>query len=276
MTTTALDLPVVLPRGAECAECVEEFGDGLRRLRGVRDVTADVPRGLLHVSFDNDAPGLRRPDARRTTHRRRRALRRALPARRVTATCDCELVVEPSARRALRAAPHARHRPRLRRLRAQARGRPAAHRRRRERDHELRRVDPQGGLRPRRDRLRPGPRARTPARLRHPRGAARPATPLARTQATATRATSTTARPCRPRPRRTRRRARGAGGARALLGDAAHHAHGDRRRGGRRRLRRRGRSRRRSRRTCSRRPWSPAAGSPPARPGTRCARAPST
>jgi Cd2+/Zn2+-exporting ATPase len=54
MTTTALDLPVVLPRGAECTACVEEFGDGLRHLRGVRDVTADVPRGLLHVSFDND------------------------------------------------------------------------------------------------------------------------------------------------------------------------------------------------------------------------------
>ena len=54
MTTTALDLPVVLPRGAECAACVEEFGDGLRHLKGVREVTADVPRGLLHVSFDND------------------------------------------------------------------------------------------------------------------------------------------------------------------------------------------------------------------------------
>ena len=54
MTTTALDLPVVLPRGADCAACVEEFGDGLRHLRGVRNVTADVPRGLLHVSFDND------------------------------------------------------------------------------------------------------------------------------------------------------------------------------------------------------------------------------
>ena len=39
MTTAALDLPVVLPRGAECGECVHEFGDGLRRLRGVRDVT---------------------------------------------------------------------------------------------------------------------------------------------------------------------------------------------------------------------------------------------
>ena len=54
MTTTALDLPVVLPRGAECAACVEEFGDGLRRLKGVSDVSADVPRGLLHVSFDNE------------------------------------------------------------------------------------------------------------------------------------------------------------------------------------------------------------------------------
>ena len=34
MTTTALDLPVVLPRGAECTECVEEFGDGLDAAAG--------------------------------------------------------------------------------------------------------------------------------------------------------------------------------------------------------------------------------------------------
>jgi Cd2+/Zn2+-exporting ATPase len=54
MTTTALDLPVLLPRGAECAACVEELGDELRRLKGVREVTADVNRGLVHVSFDND------------------------------------------------------------------------------------------------------------------------------------------------------------------------------------------------------------------------------
>ena len=54
MTTTALDLPVILPRGAECADCVDELGGELRRLRGVRDVTPDVARGLVHVAFDNE------------------------------------------------------------------------------------------------------------------------------------------------------------------------------------------------------------------------------
>ena len=54
MTSASLDLPLILPRGAECGECIEELGGELRRLRGVREVTPDATRGLLHVSFDND------------------------------------------------------------------------------------------------------------------------------------------------------------------------------------------------------------------------------
>ena len=222
MTTTALDLPVVLPRGAECAECVEEFGDELRGLRGVRDVTADVPRGLLHVSFDNDL--LAYDELTRD-------------ARRIGAAAHCaahcprdghehvrlRAGARPGGRRSLRAAPDARHRPRLRRLRPQARGRPATHRRRRERDHELRRGDTQGGVRPRRDRLRPGARTRPPARLRHTRG---PAGARARSRAR------------RPRARGRGRRA----GRRAALAAALGARPADRRlgRGGGRRLCRRG------------------------------------
>ena len=99
MTTTALDLPVVLPRGAECAECVEEFGDGLRRLKGVRDVTADVPRGLLHVSFDNDliAYDELTRDARRIGAAAHCAVHcpRGDDGHGGHETCNCELVVEP-------------------------------------------------------------------------------------------------------------------------------------------------------------------------------------
>jgi Cd2+/Zn2+-exporting ATPase len=95
MTTTALDLPVVLPRGAECTECVEEFGDGLRGLRGVRDVTADVPRGLLHVSFDNDL--LAYDDLTRDARRIGAAAHCAAHCpREGHDLCGCELVVDPS------------------------------------------------------------------------------------------------------------------------------------------------------------------------------------
>ncbi len=95
MTTTALDLPVVLPRGAECTECVEEFGDGLRRLRGVRDVTADVPRGLLHVSFDNDL--LAYDELTRDARRIGAAAHCAAHCPRGGHEgCDCELVLDPS------------------------------------------------------------------------------------------------------------------------------------------------------------------------------------
>ena len=102
MTTTALDLPVVLPRGAECAGCVEEFGDGLRRLKGVRDVTADVPRGLLHVSFDNDliAYDELTRDARRigaAAHCADHCPRSGDDGNGHAGheACNCELVVEP-------------------------------------------------------------------------------------------------------------------------------------------------------------------------------------
>jgi len=54
VTGAALDLPLVLPQGAECTECVGELGDELLQLRGVRGVRPDVARGLLHVDFDND------------------------------------------------------------------------------------------------------------------------------------------------------------------------------------------------------------------------------
>jgi Zn2+/Cd2+-exporting ATPase len=103
MTTTALDLPVVLPRGAECAECVEEFGDGLRRLKGVRDVTADVPRGLLHVSFDNDL--IAYDELTRDARRIGAAAHCAMHCPRDDhdpdghaghEACNCELVVEPA------------------------------------------------------------------------------------------------------------------------------------------------------------------------------------
>ena len=96
MTTTALDLPVVLPRGAECAECVHEFGDGLRRLRGVREVTADVPRGLLHVSFDNRL--LAYDDLTRDARRIGAAAHcEAHCPRDGHGECGCELVLDPSA-----------------------------------------------------------------------------------------------------------------------------------------------------------------------------------
>ena len=95
MTTTALDLPVVLPRGAECAECVEEFGDELRGLRGVRDVTADVPRGLLHVSFDNDL--LAYDELTRDARRIGAAAHCAAHCPRDGHDkCACELVLDPA------------------------------------------------------------------------------------------------------------------------------------------------------------------------------------
>ncbi len=96
MTTTDLDLPVVLPRGAECAECVEEFGDGLRHLRGVRDVTADVPRGLLHVSFDNQL--LAYDDLTRDARRIGAAAHCAAHCPRDGHDqCECQLAVDPGA-----------------------------------------------------------------------------------------------------------------------------------------------------------------------------------
>ena len=96
MTTTALDLPVVLPRGAECTECVEEFGDELTRLRGVRGVTPDVTRGLLHVTFDNQL--LAYDDLTRDARRIGAAAHCAAHCPRdAHGECACELVLDPSA-----------------------------------------------------------------------------------------------------------------------------------------------------------------------------------
>jgi len=96
VTTTALDLPVVLPRGAECTECVEEFGDELKRLRGVRGVTADVTRGLLHVTFDNQL--LAYDDLTRDARRIGAAAHCAAHCPRdAHGECGCELVLDPSA-----------------------------------------------------------------------------------------------------------------------------------------------------------------------------------
>ncbi len=52
MTEQTLELALLLPREAECRGCAAEVGRELARLDGVRAVQADVPRGLLTVSFD--------------------------------------------------------------------------------------------------------------------------------------------------------------------------------------------------------------------------------
>jgi Cd2+/Zn2+-exporting ATPase len=59
MTERMLELALLLPREAECRDCVQEVGRELLRLDGVTAVTADVPHGLLTVRFDED---LVRPD----------------------------------------------------------------------------------------------------------------------------------------------------------------------------------------------------------------------
>jgi len=52
MTASALELSLLLPRASGCGACVEEVGRELLRLDGVHAVEADVPRGLLTISFD--------------------------------------------------------------------------------------------------------------------------------------------------------------------------------------------------------------------------------
>jgi DNA-binding transcriptional ArsR family regulator/copper chaperone CopZ len=52
VTTKQLDLPVLLPRGAECEECVLELSQALTGVPGVEDISSDVTRGRLHVGFD--------------------------------------------------------------------------------------------------------------------------------------------------------------------------------------------------------------------------------
>jgi Cd2+/Zn2+-exporting ATPase len=57
VTERVLELSLLLPRAAECGGCVEEVGRELLRLEGIHAVEPDVSRGLLGVSFDEDALG---------------------------------------------------------------------------------------------------------------------------------------------------------------------------------------------------------------------------
>ncbi len=57
MTEQTLELAMLLPREAECGQCVDEVGRELGRLDGVHAVEADVPRGLLNVRFDESTLG---------------------------------------------------------------------------------------------------------------------------------------------------------------------------------------------------------------------------
>ena len=52
MTEHTLDLPLLLPRGAECADCVDELLSALEMLPGVQGADADLSRGLVHVQLD--------------------------------------------------------------------------------------------------------------------------------------------------------------------------------------------------------------------------------
>jgi Cd2+/Zn2+-exporting ATPase len=52
VTEQTLDLPLLLPREAECAACVDELVGALRELPGVQSASADVTRGLVHVQLD--------------------------------------------------------------------------------------------------------------------------------------------------------------------------------------------------------------------------------
>ena len=52
MTTKQLDLPVLLPRGAECEACVLELSQALGGVPGIQGVSSDLTRGRLQVGFD--------------------------------------------------------------------------------------------------------------------------------------------------------------------------------------------------------------------------------
>ena len=52
MTDRTLELSLLLPRAAECGECVTEVGRELLRLDGIHAVEPDVSRGLLRVGYD--------------------------------------------------------------------------------------------------------------------------------------------------------------------------------------------------------------------------------
>ncbi len=54
MTERSIDLALVLPRERDCGGCVDEVSRELLRLEGVDAVEADLARGLLHVTHDED------------------------------------------------------------------------------------------------------------------------------------------------------------------------------------------------------------------------------
>ena len=54
MTERSIDLALVLPRERDCGRCVDEVSRELLRLEGVDTVEADLARGLLHVTHDED------------------------------------------------------------------------------------------------------------------------------------------------------------------------------------------------------------------------------
>ena len=55
MTERTLELALLLPRAAECGGCVDEVGRELLRLDGIHAVEPDVSRGLLRLTFDEEA-----------------------------------------------------------------------------------------------------------------------------------------------------------------------------------------------------------------------------
>jgi len=52
VTEHTLELALLLPRAAECGDCVDEVGRELERLDGIHRIEPDISRGLLRVAFD--------------------------------------------------------------------------------------------------------------------------------------------------------------------------------------------------------------------------------
>ena len=138
MTDRTLELALLLPRAAECGDCVGEVGRELLRLDGIHAVEPDVSRGLLLVGYDEAALG----DGDVETFARRAGAQ---------AHCadHCPLAVHEHGpldlsqplldEDARRAAHPARDRHGLRGLRRQAAGRAAQGARRARRGRQLRR-----------------------------------------------------------------------------------------------------------------------------------------
>ncbi|HET6495762.1 MAG TPA: heavy metal translocating P-type ATPase [Thermoleophilia bacterium] len=57
MTERTLELALLLSREAECSGCVDEVGRELGRVAGVHSIDADVLRGLVTVSYNEDELG---------------------------------------------------------------------------------------------------------------------------------------------------------------------------------------------------------------------------